>query len=365
MKLANKQRLKPSKVVLLHPYLETRQNEIICGDYPKQHLWGIDSIQAYNEWTSQNLLSQNLSIPSLLEKFLDNTVFRGSPGTKVELNTLQTATKTEIIYSVCGPLALSTLYPQKLISWVFSLPPNLGRDLKLAHRAYRPKNLRAHAGFMCLTKKAEKYYSKFAPAKFIPWCVDLDMFDGKLSNEIPNKPFFLATGKTGRDYNTLVKAANDTDANIRIIGPQQQKPNTIPNNVTWIDTSRNPPDQAIDYPTLKEWYAQCIGVCIPLSGDADDTCGYTNMLEAMAMRKPVLATKSGCLHIKPEPDGFGMQIKPQDSTGWTVAMNHLLKDHEKALKMGNRGREIVERDFTIERFNQDVLGFIETILNKS
>ena len=48
--------------------------------------------------------------------------------------------------------------------------------------------------------------------------------------------------------------------------------------------------------TLKEWYAQSLAVCIPLSGDADDTCGYTNMLEAMAMRKPVLMTQSGCLH---------------------------------------------------------------------
>jgi len=46
-------------------------------------------------------------------------------------------------------------------------------------------------------------------------------------------------------------------------------------------------------------------------------------------------------------------------------MYHLQADHEKALELGNRGREIVERDFTIERFNQDVLRFIDTILNKS
>jgi glycosyltransferase involved in cell wall biosynthesis len=190
------------------------------------------------------------------------------------------------------------------------------------------------------------------------------MFDGKPPKSSCNKPFFLATGKTSRDYKTLVEGVKKVNAELRIIGPNQQKPESLPPNVNWLDTSSEPPDQTIDYPTLKEWYAQCIGVCIPLYGDRDDTCGYTNMLEAMAMRKPVLATKSGCLHIKPEPDGFGMQIKPQDSTGWTVAMNHLLKDHEKALKMGNRGREIVERDFTIERFNQDVLGFIETILNK-
>ena len=46
-------------------------------------------------------------------------------------------------------------------------------------------------------------------------------------------------------------------------------------------------------------------------------------------------------------------------------MNHLHEDHEKALELGNRGRKIAERDFTIERFNQDVLRFIESILNKS
>ena len=162
-----------------------------------------------------------------------------------------------------------------------------------------------------------------------------------------------------------MKAANYTNAEIRIIGPRVQKPRDLPSNVNWIDTSSNPPDQAIDYPTLKEWYAQCTAVCIPLSGDANDTCGYTNVLEAMAMRKPVLMTRSGCLHINPQSDGFGIQIKPRDVRGWTQAMNRLHKDHEKALYMGNRGRKIVERDFTIERFNKDVLDFIETILNKS
>ena len=59
-----------------------------------------------------------------------------------------------------------------------------------------------------------------------------------------------------------------------------------------------PPDQAIDYLTLKTWYEQCSAVCIPLSGDADDTCGYTNMLEAMAMAKPVIDDRSGCLTFK-------------------------------------------------------------------
>ena len=84
----------------------------------------------------------------------------------------------------------------------------------------------------------------------------------------------------------------------------------------------------------------------------------------MAMRKPVIMTQSGCLHINPESDGFGIQIKPRDAQGWSQAMNHLRRDHEQARKMGIRGREIVERDFTIERFNKDVVEFMETTIAK-
>jgi glycosyltransferase involved in cell wall biosynthesis len=290
-------------------------------------------------------------------------IFRNSPGFQYELAAWKRSQNSDLIYSVCGPLSFSRFYKRcRLVSWVFR--PPTGAKISIAD-PYHPKNLSAHKGFFCLTKKAQNYFSQFAPSKFIPWCVDQDMFDGKPPLQKPPKPFFLASGKTGRDYETLVKAANDIKAEIRIIGPRIQKPKELPSNVNWIDTSSDPPDQAIDYPTLREWYAQCIAVCIPLSGEADDTCGYTNMLEAMAMRKPVLMTRSGCLQINPETDGFGIQIKPRDAEGWTQAMNYLREDHEKALEMGNRGCEIVDQDFTIERFNQDVLEFIEIILNKS
>ena len=121
-----------------------------------------------------------------------------------------------------------------------------------------------------------------------------------------------------------------TKTEIRIIGPNNQKPATLPINVKWIDTSTNPPDQAIDYPTLRNWSAECIAVCIPLSGDAEDTCGYTNMLEAMAMRKPVLMTRSGCLHIDPESGGFGKLIEPKITKDGQVSMNDLIENKEVA-----------------------------------
>jgi glycosyltransferase involved in cell wall biosynthesis len=350
------------KISVVHSYLENRLNE---SNYPSHHKWASDAVLEYPSWGAQLLTTSKFKIPQKLEFILNKTVFRGSPGSKVELSAWKAARISDLIYSISGPLALAHFYPKKLLSWVFTEPPALGRGFKLAHRAYKPYNLRSNAGFLCLTQRAEEYYSRFAPSKFIPWCVDLKLFDGAPPKKLSEKPFFLATGKTYRDYATLVKAAKNVAAEIRIVGPSIQKPRVLPPNVNWIDTSLNPPDQAIDYPTLREWYAQCIAVCIPLSGDADDTCGYTNMLEAMAMRKPVLMTQSGCLHINPEADGFGIQIKPRDAQGWADEMNHLRENHEEALELGNQGRKIAERDFTIERFNNDVLRFIESIPNKS
>jgi len=355
--------LKKRTISYLHPYLEGRRNEIIKGIYPSQHLWGISAIESQKEWNPNIIRTKNLFPPNFFEKILNRLIFRYKSNIRIELASLIASKNTKLIYSACGPLALSRFYPKiKVVSWVFRPP---AYEPTSTFDPYHPVNLNANSGFFCLTPNAEKYFSQFAPSKFIPWCVDLNMFDGKPTLQKPHKPFFLATGKTGRDYETLVNAAYQNQAEVRIIGPKNQKPLNIPENVTWLDTSSDPPDQAIDYPTLKEWYAQCSGVCIPLSGDADDTCGYTNMLEAMAMRKPVLMTQSGCLHINPEADGFGIQIKPRDARCWADAMNHLQEDHEKALELGNRGREIVERDFTIERFNNDVLRFIDTILNKS
>ena len=348
-------------VSILHPYIEDRLFEIEQKHYPKNHLWGLDQFQKEAEWNLNFIQTEKIVCPKSLERILNKTFFKGSPGLKAEISAWKESKKTDIIYSVCGPLALSQYYSKaKIVAWIYQKPNNSAKGFL---NPYSRKNIKSIDALLCLTPTAEKFFSLYTKSKFIPWCIDLELFDGKQPFQQPNNPFFLATGKTGRDYNTLINAAQLIDSEIRIIGPKEQKPNEIPANVNWVETSGDPPDKAIDYNTLRDWYKDSIGVCIPLSGDANDTCGYTNMLEAMAMRKPVLMTKSGCLHINPESNGFGMQIKPKDTLSWVDAMNYIIKNHEKAINMGNRGREIVERDFTLKRFNQDVVEFIDNIVN--
>jgi glycosyltransferase involved in cell wall biosynthesis len=350
-------------VACLHPYVEERRKEIEQGLYPRHHLWGLEEIEKEKSWRSTILSASSVRIPALLESLLNQSFFRGSPGAKAEIAAVRAARTADLVYSVCGPLALVRRFRQaKLVSWVFREPPLIGTGPRLAHAAYRPKRLSSHAGFLCLTPKAERDFGNYATSKFIPWCVDLKLFDGKLEKEYPNSPFFLAAGKTGRDYETLVEASRLVNAEVRIIGPISQKPDNTPANVNWISSSSDPPDQAIDYPTLRKWYAQCTAVCIPLSENANDTCGYTNLLEGMAMAKPILMTKSGCLHLNPQKSVFGFSIAPKDSNSWAEAMNSLLNDSRKSEAFGKQGRSIAEREFSIENFERRTVSFLQKII---
>ncbi|MDG1173436.1 MAG: glycosyltransferase [Opitutales bacterium] len=352
---------KAPRISILHPYLENRFKEVKSGKYPRHHLWGINAIEQHQSWNSKFINTSTYPIPKVVESLLNKTFFRGSPGCKVELSAIKASQKTDLIYSVCGPLTLSRYFPKKLVSWTFRNPPVLS-TFQLAHRAYRARNLHSQAGFLCLTPMAKELFSEFAPSRFLPWCVDLDLFDGALPISPPVTPFFLASGKTERDYKSLINATTSVNAEVRIIGPRHLRPSTKPTNLTWIDSSMNPPDKAIDYKTLKEWYAQCTAVCIPLSGDAEDTCGYTNMLEAMAMRKPVLMTRSGCLHMNPEKGNFGKLIKPYNSQHWADSMNKILGNHTLNKVWGDNARLIAENQFSQKKFNCRIVKFLEEIL---
>jgi glycosyltransferase involved in cell wall biosynthesis len=352
---------KIKKVSVVHPYLEERLKDIAVGDYPKHHLWGLDALREQDEWETNLIDTQKLFLPSLLEKVLNRYFFKQSPGVKTEIACWQASKSSSLIYSVCGPLSLARFYKKtKLISWVFRKPINPNNHFLAPYSA---KNLAAHSAFFCLTPIAEKWFSKYSFSKFIPWSVDLDMFDGKPPIKESKSQFFLATGKTGRDFQTLIEGAKNISVEIRIIGPKHQRPPHLPENVKWLDSSSDPPDQAINYHTLREWYAQSVGVCIPLSGDAEDTCGYTNMLEAMAMGKPVIMTSTGCLHINPKDHKFGISVEKGNSSAWTNAMYQIANNNELSRTFGNNGRKIVMNELSPSKFNQNIVSTIKDIFN--
>lgn len=69
-------------------------------------------------------------------------------------------------------------------------------------------------------------------------------------------------------------------------------------------------------------------------------------LEAMAHRRPVLATRAGGLPDKVKPGLNGWLVEPDDATALTRALNEAAAAESRLAAMGAASREIVEREFS-------------------
>jgi glycosyltransferase involved in cell wall biosynthesis len=69
-------------------------------------------------------------------------------------------------------------------------------------------------------------------------------------------------------------------------------------------------------------------------------------LEAMAHRKPVIATRAGGLPDKVLPGQNGWLVEPGDAGGLAAAIQEAVLGRAKLAEMGARSRQIVEREFS-------------------
>ena len=136
--------------------------------------------------------SNSIKLPQFIEKFVNRLFFRNSPGIKAELSALLASRDSTLIYSVCGPLSLIFFFGNaKVVSWVFR-PSEAKQNI---FSPYLAKKLKLHSAFLCLTQNAATLFQEYSDSRFLPWCVDLELFNEDLSCKKETLPFFLATGK--------------------------------------------------------------------------------------------------------------------------------------------------------------------------
>jgi glycosyltransferase involved in cell wall biosynthesis len=90
-----------------------------------------------------------------------------------------------------------------------------------------------------------------------------------------------------------------------------------------------------------------------------------SLLEALALRKPVVAARTGGTPEIVEDGSTGLLVEPSDPISLAEAVSTLLKDRQKAHRLGSNGRMKVERDFTIEKHVALLSEFYEKLLEPS
>jgi glycosyltransferase involved in cell wall biosynthesis len=182
------------------------------------------------------------------------------------------------------------------------------------------------------------------------WGDDLLYIDSYIKISKGNS--FLSTGREHRDFFTLSNA----------FGKLPQIPLEIytnlhnyDNNYTALSVLENKyPNVKINFVEkssettafLAQKAAECFCVVIPVEKEEMYYCiGFTSVVEAMAMSKPIISTRNPYYPINIEKEGFGLYADDEES--WIKAINYLYSNPGIAAEMGRKGRKLAEEKFNI------------------
>jgi len=180
----------------------------------------------------------------------------------------------------------------------------------------------------------------------IPFHAD-DRFYRPLPVQV-NPDQVCSVGLEGRDYPTLLDAVSGmpglalklTTASPWSKRRDETKERALPPNV---DARR------YDYPGLRALYAESLCAAVPLY-DTDFQAGVTSVLEAMAMGKAVVATRTAGLTDVIADGETGLLVAPGDAEGWRAAITRLRADPALRERLGRAARRWVEENATLDRW---------------
>lgn len=158
--------------------------------------------------------------------------------------------------------------------------------------------------------------------------------------------FILASGRSYRDYETLARAVEGTEVNVRVSGRA----------FTLAGIDMPPNMQAtgwLPYPDLRHYLYACQFYVVPLRA-IDHAGGDSSLLHAMAFGKAVVATRAPSTETYIQHGETGLLVEPGDVEGLRQAILHLWRNPNEVLRMGQAARLRYEANHTIDKLAERI-----------
>jgi glycosyltransferase involved in cell wall biosynthesis len=170
-----------------------------------------------------------------------------------------------------------------------------------------------------------------------------------------SRPIIASVGLEYRDYRTLAAATFDLDVDVRISGFSQDVaamaqsfPEVMPSNMD---------RRFYSWPDLAQLYRDADLIVVSLF-PADGTSGVTTLLEAMACRRPVIATETiGLVDYLNEP-GTVTTVPIGDVDRLRTAIQTLLADRAAADRQAEAGYQRVQCDHRPEPYLDTLMSIL-------
>jgi glycosyltransferase involved in cell wall biosynthesis len=186
-----------------------------------------------------------------------------------------------------------------------------------------------------------------------PFMVDTGFFHPAAVSANP-QPMICSVGLERRDYPTLMQAVQGLPAQVVIAAaspwskqPDQTKDRTLPENVVV---------QRYSQYALRQLYADCRFLVMPLQ-NVTFQAGVTAILEAMAMGKAVICTRTpGQTDVVIDGE-TGIYVPPGDPIALRAAIERLLHNPAEAERMGAAGQKRANELMNLDRYASLIAGW--------
>lgn len=166
-----------------------------------------------------------------------------------------------------------------------------------------------------------------------------------------SKHYILSAGKTGRDYQTLSEAVRDIDHDVVVVSDAESvRDVSLPQRVRLVLDA--------PYGHYRDLLQACDLLVLPLRPLVKST-GQVALLEAMALGKPVIATRVVGTVDYVQSGLNGILVPPGNPSALREAIVGLLRDPVARERLGRAALESVRDRHTFERYARAILDIVD------
>jgi glycosyltransferase involved in cell wall biosynthesis len=198
---------------------------------------------------------------------------------------------------------------------------------------------------------------------FTPFMVDTAFFSPRalpapqppIPNPQPPTPVLCAVGLERRDYPTLLEAVKGLPVHVYIAAASPWSKRT--DSTAGHDVPANVTVRRYTQFELRQLYADSRFLVMPLY-DVDFQAGVTAILEAMAMERAVICSRTpGQTDVVVDGE-TGLYVPPGDPAALRQAIQRLLDNPDEAAAMGRAGRQRVEDEMSLARYVERLARYV-------
>jgi glycosyltransferase involved in cell wall biosynthesis len=209
---------------------------------------------------------------------------------------------------------------------------------------------------VCFSRSECRFWEARVPSK--SYFIRFGTAENQVEERYPNTygEYIFSGGRTGRDYLTLIGACGGMKTHVLVAGGKEflrmiERHDTKP-NITAL------PD--ISYTSFVRLMREARVVVIPLFNLAYPT-GQSMLVDAMAMGKPVIATRcSGTVDYVKDGQN-GILVNPRDTESLRREIDFLINDRDIARDMGSNAAAFAAKYLSYESMANSFLKLIESL----